>query len=146
MPGPHTRGHWHAPCNQWRSITTNTSQWFQVSRLRSSGQTGKPSSTAQTAAGSAMNVTEEMLQAAIKKAIEAGLLPRRACHEDAQINKELMRLVVQAALNAQPADCGNAIHFNRQAHSLSARPAASTESPQTTEPTGPAEANRTAAL
>jgi hypothetical protein len=47
-----------------------------------------------------MNVTDEMVQAAIKKAIEAGLLPRHACREEAEVNKELVRLVVQAALKS----------------------------------------------
>jgi hypothetical protein len=47
-----------------------------------------------------MNITDEMVQAAIRKAIEAGLLPRNACREDAEIYKELVRLVVQAALGA----------------------------------------------
>ncbi len=46
-----------------------------------------------------MNITDEMVQAAIRTAIEAGLLPRHACREDAEINKELVRLVVQAALS-----------------------------------------------
>lgn len=48
-----------------------------------------------------MKLTNDMLQAAIRKAIEAGLLPRRhACREDARANEELVRLVVQAALTA----------------------------------------------
>ncbi len=45
-----------------------------------------------------MNVTDDMLQAAIRKAIEAGLLPRRSCREEADVNRELIRLVVMAAL------------------------------------------------
>ncbi|HJV87571.1 MAG TPA: hypothetical protein VJ698_19030 [Noviherbaspirillum sp.] len=49
-----------------------------------------------------MNVTDEMLQAAIKKAIEAGLLPRRPCREEAEVNRELIRLVVMAALRPSP--------------------------------------------
>ncbi|WP_136419985.1 MULTISPECIES: hypothetical protein [Oxalobacteraceae] len=49
-----------------------------------------------------MNLTDEMLQAAIKKAIEAGLLPRHPRREDAETNRELIRLVVMAALRPQP--------------------------------------------
>lgn len=48
----------------------------------------------------AMDITDTMLQAAVRKAVEAGLLPRRACREDAKESRELMRLVVQAALGA----------------------------------------------
>lgn len=46
-----------------------------------------------------MDITDDMLQAAVRKAIEAGLLPRNACREDAQGSKELIRLIVQAALS-----------------------------------------------
>ncbi|MGH8807733.1 MAG: hypothetical protein ACREX0_07640 [Noviherbaspirillum sp.] len=46
-----------------------------------------------------MNVTTEMLQAATKKAIEAGLLPRHARADELVVNQELLRLVLQAALN-----------------------------------------------
>jgi hypothetical protein len=49
-----------------------------------------------------MDVTYEMLQAAMRKAAEAGLLPRHARSEDARINQELVRAVVQAALDASP--------------------------------------------
>lgn len=47
-------------------------------------------------------VTEEMLDAAMKKAVEAGLLPRHACREEASDYQELIRYVVQAALEAAP--------------------------------------------
>lgn len=47
-------------------------------------------------------VTDEMLEAALKKAVEAGLLPRNACREDRQEYQELMRYVVQAALEVAP--------------------------------------------
>lgn len=57
-----------------------------------------------------MDITDAMLLAAVRKAVEAGLLPRRACRENAQENRELMRLVVQAALNALPADAQQAVH------------------------------------
>lgn len=46
-----------------------------------------------------MKVTNEMLEAAMKKAVEAGLLPRHACNEDVSINQELIRIVLQAALD-----------------------------------------------
>jgi hypothetical protein len=48
-------------------------------------------------------VTNEMLDAAVKKAVEAGLLPRHACREDASGYQELIRYVLQAALEAAPA-------------------------------------------
>lgn len=44
-------------------------------------------------------VTEEMLDAAVKKAVEAGLLPRHA-GRDTQDYQELIRFVLQAALDA----------------------------------------------
>ncbi|OWW18689.1 hypothetical protein [Noviherbaspirillum denitrificans] len=47
-------------------------------------------------------VTEEMLDAAVRKAVEAGLLPRHACRDDAHGYQELIRFVLQAALDAQP--------------------------------------------
>ena len=48
-------------------------------------------------------VTEEMLDAAMTKAVEAGLLPRHARREDASGYKDLIRFVLQAALEAAPA-------------------------------------------
>jgi hypothetical protein len=56
-----------------------------------------------------MNVTDEMLQAAMRKAIEAGLLPRRACPQELEINQQLLLLVVQAALNALSAETSHAL-------------------------------------
>lgn len=50
-----------------------------------------------------MDVTTEMVQAAMRKAAEAGLLPRHARNEEMLINQELMRIVLQAALEAAPA-------------------------------------------
>jgi hypothetical protein len=44
-----------------------------------------------------------MLDAAVKKAVEAGLLPRHAYREDTSGYQELIRYVVQAALEAAPA-------------------------------------------
>ena len=47
-------------------------------------------------------VTDEMLDAAVKKAVEAGLLPRHAHRDDASGYQELIRYVLQAALEAAP--------------------------------------------
>lgn len=47
-------------------------------------------------------VTEEMLDAAMSKAVEAGLLPRNARREERQEYQELVRFVLQAALDAAP--------------------------------------------
>lgn len=49
-----------------------------------------------------MDITDEMLQAAVGKAIEAGLLPRNASRDDASGSKELMRMIVHAALSVGP--------------------------------------------
>lgn len=49
-----------------------------------------------------MDVTTEMLQAAMRKAAEAGLLPRHARNEEMLINQDLIRIVLQAALDAAP--------------------------------------------
>ena len=45
-----------------------------------------------------MKITTEMIDAAMKKATEAGLLPRHARREDVSINRELIRMVLTAAL------------------------------------------------
>jgi hypothetical protein len=50
-----------------------------------------------------MKITNEMLEAAMKKAVEAGLLPRHSRREDISINQELIRIVLQAALDASAA-------------------------------------------
>lgn len=47
-----------------------------------------------------MDLTEEMLDTAVQKAIEAGLLPRHACREDRHGQRELIRFVLQAALDS----------------------------------------------
>jgi hypothetical protein len=47
-------------------------------------------------------VTDEMLGAAVRKAVEAGLLPRHACREGNSDYQELIRYVVEAALEAAP--------------------------------------------
>lgn len=49
-----------------------------------------------------MKVTNQMIDAAMKKATEAGLLPRHARHEEVLINQELIRVVLQSALEAAP--------------------------------------------
>lgn len=50
-----------------------------------------------------MNITNEMLQAAMKKAVEAGLLPRNAYRENMSANQEVIRFILKAALEAAPA-------------------------------------------
>jgi len=45
-------------------------------------------------------VTDEMLDAAVRKAAEAGLIPRYACREDTSGYQDLIRYVLQAALDA----------------------------------------------
>ena len=47
-----------------------------------------------------MQVTEAMLQAALQKAVEAGLISRRSIQADAMINREIMQAILQAALAA----------------------------------------------
>jgi len=61
-----------------------------------------------------MDVTYEMLQAAMRKAAEAGLLPRHARSEDVRINQELVRAVVQAALDASPGCSANQVGQSAQ--------------------------------
>jgi len=46
-------------------------------------------------------ITDEMLDAAMKKAVEAGLLPRYACRDNGHGYAELIRYVIQAALDAR---------------------------------------------
>lgn len=47
-----------------------------------------------------MNITKDMVQAATMKAVEAGLLPRRAYVEDIATNAEIMHDILQAALES----------------------------------------------
>lgn len=47
-----------------------------------------------------MLITDEMLQAAVTKAVELGILPRKAIPEDIATNKELMLEILQTAFNA----------------------------------------------
>lgn len=49
-----------------------------------------------------MEITQEMLDAAVKKAIEAGILPRRSRPEDIETNAEIMLQVLQAAFEHLP--------------------------------------------
>lgn len=48
-----------------------------------------------------MKITTEMIDAAMKKATEAGLLPRHARCEDISMNRELIRMVLTAALDSE---------------------------------------------
>lgn len=48
-----------------------------------------------------MKLTEEMLETAMRKAVEAGLLPRHACRDDRHGHRELMRFILQATLEEQ---------------------------------------------
>lgn len=47
-----------------------------------------------------MELTNAMLQAAIDKAIEAGLLPKYVRKDQSAVDREVMKLVLQAALDA----------------------------------------------
>ena len=49
-----------------------------------------------------MKVTNDMLKAAIDKAVEAGLLPKYARRVESTAEREVMKLVIQAALDARP--------------------------------------------
>ncbi len=49
-----------------------------------------------------MYITEQMVDAAMRKAIEAGLLPRHACGSEVAANQELIRYILQAALETIP--------------------------------------------
>lgn len=78
-----------------------------------------------------MKVTNEMLDAAVKKATEAGLLPRHARKEDMFINQELIRVVLQAALDV-PLDVPSMVPVRPVPHLQVVRsePAPETESPR----------------
>ncbi|MEC4719160.1 hypothetical protein RY831_08370 [Noviherbaspirillum sp. CPCC 100848] len=49
-----------------------------------------------------MEITQEMVDAAVKKAIEAGILPRRSCPEDIETNVEIMLQILEAAFEHLP--------------------------------------------
>jgi len=55
-----------------------------------------------------MEVSNDMMQAAMKKAVEAGLLPRHASREEARINLDLIRIVLQAAVDTVPRNAPSA--------------------------------------
>jgi hypothetical protein len=46
-----------------------------------------------------LNITDEMLKAAITKSVEAGLLPRRALREEFNDAQEVMRSILECALD-----------------------------------------------
>jgi len=48
-----------------------------------------------------VEVNDEMLNVAIRKAVEAGLLPRDACRDNRLGYRELVRAVLQSALDAR---------------------------------------------
>lgn len=48
-----------------------------------------------------MTLSEDMLNTAMHKAVEAGLLPRHACREDRAGHRELMRFILLAALDVE---------------------------------------------
>lgn len=49
-----------------------------------------------------MEITQEMVDAAVRKAIEAGILPRRSCPEDIETNVEIMLQILEAAFEHLP--------------------------------------------
>lgn len=46
-----------------------------------------------------MDITDQMLKLAVVKSVEAGLLPRRALREEFEDAQNLMRMILQSALN-----------------------------------------------
>lgn len=54
--------------------------------------------------GGSMQITDAMLEAALGKAVEAGLLSRRSVQVDALSNREVIRTILQAALAAASSD------------------------------------------
>lgn len=50
-----------------------------------------------------MQATEQMIQAAVQKAKELGVLPRKISPEDIATNNEIMAEILQAAFNADSA-------------------------------------------
>lgn len=51
-----------------------------------------------------MEITESMLQAAVRKATEAGLLSRRCTADEAERNRAVMRAILKAALELAEAE------------------------------------------
>ncbi|HEX7648720.1 MAG TPA: hypothetical protein VF450_15050 [Noviherbaspirillum sp.] len=46
-----------------------------------------------------MKVTKPMLDAAMRKAVEAGLLPREALRQESYADREVFRLILEAAID-----------------------------------------------
>jgi hypothetical protein len=59
-----------------------------------------------------MLITDQMLQAGVRKATELAILPRHSIPEDIATNQELMQEILQAALGS--ADDGNEIRMDQQ--------------------------------
>lgn len=66
-----------------------------------------------------MIITEEMLQAAIKKAVELDILPRRSHPEDLATNTEIMQEILCAALESQYLMQDMTAHDSRVSSALS---------------------------
>jgi hypothetical protein len=47
-----------------------------------------------------LNITDDMLRAAVTKSVEAGLLPRRALREEFDDAQEVMRSILQCVLDS----------------------------------------------
>ncbi|MDQ9170726.1 hypothetical protein Q8A64_09930 [Oxalobacteraceae bacterium R-40] len=74
-----------------------------------------------------MNITDEMLKAAIAKSVEAGLLPRRALREEFDDAQEVMRSILQSALDSPHS--AEATHGNQE-NSIIGDPVLSSISPR----------------
>lgn len=48
-----------------------------------------------------MQVTDQMIRAAVIKAVELGVLPRKSLVDDIATNSEIMGEILQAAVNAE---------------------------------------------
>jgi hypothetical protein len=48
-----------------------------------------------------MQVSDQMIQAAVSKAMELGVLPRKSLPDDIATNSEIMAAILQAAVDAQ---------------------------------------------
>jgi hypothetical protein len=53
---------------------------------------------------SEMQITDQMIQQAVKRATELGILPRKDVADDIATNNEIMEEILQAAINAEPPD------------------------------------------
>lgn len=51
-----------------------------------------------------MRITDPMIQAAVKRAMELGVLPRRGVADDIATNKEIMEEILHAAINTGSQD------------------------------------------